>query len=86
MASSIPNIRTRPLKPNRWAGKYFGTKKKRATLKNRKVGKQRTEMLAQMDFPLVSIALSYDDFVPLDPSKMKPLVAVLPEYPILFAH
>ncbi|KNG46353.1 hypothetical protein TW65_86991 [Stemphylium lycopersici] len=41
-------------------------------------------LLQQMDFPLVSIALSYDGFTPLDPEKLKPLLAAWPEFPILY--
>lgn len=36
------------------------------------------ELLGQMDFPLVSIALSYDGINPLDKDKMKPLIQGLP--------
>ncbi|EMD66730.1 hypothetical protein COCSADRAFT_35225 [Bipolaris sorokiniana ND90Pr] len=41
-------------------------------------------LLNQMDFPLVSIILSYDGFAPLSPKKMKPLLAAWPEFPILY--
>ena len=35
-------------------------------------------LLEQMDFPLVSIALSYDQFHPLDMAQMAPLITALP--------
>ncbi|EOD49641.1 hypothetical protein GTA08_BOTSDO03571 [Neofusicoccum parvum] len=38
------------------------------------------ELLAQMDFPLVSIALSYDSINALDHARMGELVNILPEY------
>jgi hypothetical protein len=41
-------------------------------------------LLRQMDFPLVSIALSYDDFNGLDPARMGPLFESLPEFGLLF--
>ncbi|KAL6156719.1 hypothetical protein ACJQWK_06345 [Exserohilum turcicum] len=41
-------------------------------------------LLPQMDFPLISIVLSYDGFKPLDPDKMKPLLAAWPEFPVLY--
>lgn len=37
-------------------------------------------LLDQMDFPLVSIALSYDSINPLDQSKLADLVGIVPEY------
>jgi hypothetical protein len=41
-------------------------------------------MLEQMDFPLVSVALSYDGFVPFEPEKMKPLLDMWPEFTTLY--
>ncbi|KAK2600181.1 hypothetical protein QQS21_005053 [Conoideocrella luteorostrata] len=38
------------------------------------------KLLEQMDFPLVSVALAYDNFNHLDMEKMKPLIAMLPEF------
>ncbi|KAK8127853.1 hypothetical protein PG984_008961 [Apiospora sp. TS-2023a] len=35
------------------------------------------KLMAQMDFPLLSVALSYDGFVPFDMSKIAPVGAVL---------
>ncbi|KAL0257082.1 hypothetical protein SLS55_007892 [Diplodia seriata] len=43
-------------------------------------------MLDRMDFPLVSIALSYDSINPLDMSRMIPLTRVVPEYGEGFAR
>ncbi|UNI16847.1 hypothetical protein JDV02_003243 [Purpureocillium takamizusanense] len=37
-------------------------------------------LLEQMDFPLVSVALAYDSFHPLDMDKMAGLIEVLPVY------
>lgn len=42
------------------------------------------ELLEQMDFPLVSVALSYDQANPLDMEKMKGLVESLPLYATIF--
>ncbi|KAF1938734.1 hypothetical protein EJ02DRAFT_457640 [Clathrospora elynae] len=41
-------------------------------------------MLQQMDFPLVSIALSYDAHVPFLAEKMKPLLDAMPEFGIFY--
>lgn len=41
-------------------------------------------LLKQMDFPLVSVALSYDSFNALDMSKMKPLLASLPHFGLCY--
>jgi hypothetical protein len=41
-------------------------------------------MLAQMDFPLVSVALALDAFEPLDLSRLGDFFAALPEFPILY--
>lgn len=44
------------------------------------------ELLEVMDFPLVSIALSYDGADPLDPARMAPLVASLPIFGTIYDH
>jgi hypothetical protein len=41
-------------------------------------------LLEQMDFPLVSVALSYDAYNALDMSKMKPLLAALPHFGLIY--
>ncbi|RMZ69555.1 ABC transporter substrate-binding [Pyrenophora seminiperda CCB06] len=41
-------------------------------------------LLQQMDFPLVSIALSYDGFYPLDHHKMQPILRAWPEFTALY--
>ena len=41
-------------------------------------------LLQQMDFPLVSIALSYDGFNGLDPARMGPLLKLWPEFTVLY--
>lgn len=38
----------------------------------------KEELLEQMDFPLVSIALSYDGILPIGPDEMKPLIDCIP--------
>ncbi|OJD36329.1 uncharacterized protein BKCO1_12000133 [Diplodia corticola] len=43
-------------------------------------------LLDAMDFPLVSIALSYDSIHPLDPARLAPLAPVLPAYGEGFAR
>lgn len=43
-----------------------------------------TRLLRQMDFPLVSVAMSYDGFEPLDKDKMASLVAVLPHFSTIY--
>ncbi|KAK5659327.1 hypothetical protein OQA88_1420 [Cercophora sp. LCS_1] len=40
------------------------------------------ELLQQMDFPLVSIALAYDSFYPLDQAKLQPLFELFPLLPL----
>ncbi|KAK7544213.1 uncharacterized protein J3D65DRAFT_608832 [Phyllosticta citribraziliensis] len=42
------------------------------------------DLLEQMDFPLVSVAMSYDSINPLDKNKMKPLVDILPPYALMY--
>lgn len=42
------------------------------------------ELLEAMDFPLVSIALSYDGADPLDPARIGPLVATLPVFGTIY--
>ncbi|KAH8894617.1 hypothetical protein GQ53DRAFT_683261 [Thozetella sp. PMI_491] len=41
------------------------------------------ELLDQMDFPLVSVALSYDATNPFDPEKVKPVLAIRPLYGVV---
>ncbi|KAF2625804.1 hypothetical protein BU25DRAFT_111555 [Macroventuria anomochaeta] len=41
-------------------------------------------LLQQMDFPLVSVALSYDAFNTLDMSKMESLLAALPHFGLVY--
>ncbi|KAJ4992895.1 hypothetical protein SVAN01_01599 [Stagonosporopsis vannaccii] len=41
-------------------------------------------LLQQMDFPLVSVALSYDAHYPLDMTKMGPLLAALPHFGLIY--
>lgn len=41
-------------------------------------------LLQQMDFPLVSVALSYDAFNALDMSKMAPLLTALPHFGLIY--
>ena len=41
-------------------------------------------LLQQMDFPLVSVALSYDAFNALDMVKMKPLLDVMPHFGLVY--
>jgi hypothetical protein len=36
------------------------------------------ELLEQMDFPLLSVALAYDNFKPLDTTQLKPLTELMP--------
>jgi len=42
------------------------------------------DLLEQMDFPLVSVAMSYDSINPLDASKMGPLIEVLPTFATVY--
>jgi hypothetical protein len=41
-------------------------------------------LLEQMDFPLVSVAMSYDASNPLDMEKLEPLLAALPHFGLLY--
>ncbi|KAK0707351.1 hypothetical protein B0H67DRAFT_467050, partial [Lasiosphaeris hirsuta] len=40
------------------------------------------DLLEQMDFPLVSVALAYDNFFPLDKTKLQPLFEAFPLLPL----
>ncbi len=42
------------------------------------------DLLRQMDFPLVSVAMSYDGINPLDMDKIMPLIACLPVFGIIY--
>lgn len=44
------------------------------------------ELLEAMDFPLVSVALSYDGADSLDSARMEPLVASLPVFALVYHH
>lgn len=46
---------------------------------------EKRRLLDQIDSPLVSVALSYDAFLPLDMQKMSALTSTLPHYPLVFA-
>ncbi|KAF2714512.1 hypothetical protein K504DRAFT_486404 [Pleomassaria siparia CBS 279.74] len=46
--------------------------------------KEGERLLAQMDFPLVSVVLSYDSVHPLDMDKMGPLMATLPHFGLFY--
>jgi hypothetical protein len=51
---------------------------------NREENASSEKLLEQMDFPLVSVALSYDAHNKLDMSRVAPLVETLPHYAIVF--
>ncbi|KKY31166.1 hypothetical protein UCDDA912_g08889 [Diaporthe ampelina] len=44
------------------------------------------ELLEAMDFPLVSVALSYDGIDPLEPARIAPLVDTLPVFGTIYHH
>ena len=44
------------------------------------------ELLEAMDFPLVSVALSYDGIDPLEPARIGPLVDTLPVFGTIYHH
>jgi hypothetical protein len=46
----------------------------------------KDELLEQMDFPLVSVALSYDAANPLDMEKMGPVTETMPLFGTLYVH
>lgn len=46
--------------------------------------KDAATLLEQMDFPLVSVALAYDQFYPLDMAQLAPLVELLPQFGIFY--
>ncbi|ETS82346.1 hypothetical protein PFICI_04222 [Pestalotiopsis fici W106-1] len=52
-------------------------------LKNENV--EEDELLEQMDFPLVSVALAYDGFNKLDHARIEPLIATLPPFGVMYA-
>jgi len=41
-------------------------------------------LLEEMDFPLVSIAMSYDQFNPLDMQRLAPLIETLPAFGLIY--
>lgn len=45
---------------------------------------ESARLLEQMDFPLVSVALSYDAYNALDMPRMKPLMSVLPHFGLIY--
>lgn len=50
------------------------------------VGATADELLEQMDFPLVSVAMSYDGNKPLDMAQMAPLINVLPLFASVYHY
>ncbi|KAF1816515.1 hypothetical protein P152DRAFT_454772 [Eremomyces bilateralis CBS 781.70] len=47
-------------------------------------GASAADLLEQMDFPLVSIALSYDGINPPEPAKLGPLIGLIPAFGTLY--
>jgi hypothetical protein len=46
---------------------------------------EEDELLEQMDFPLVSVALAYDGINKLDHARIEPLIATLPPFGVMYA-
>lgn len=61
-------------------GKLYWDKNEKGVQETQDREAEGERLLEQMDFPLVSVALSYDAFNPLDMEKMGPLMAVLPHF------
>jgi hypothetical protein len=61
-------------------GKLYWDEKEPSVQETKGLDAESKRLLDQMDFPLVSIALSYDAFDPLDMAQMEPLIACLPAF------
>lgn len=65
-------------------GKLFWDPKEPGIQEEKGLEAESDRLLQQMDFPLVSVALSYDSFNALDMDKMKPLLKVFPHFGLAY--
>ncbi|KAJ4290495.1 hypothetical protein N0V90_010712 [Kalmusia sp. IMI 367209] len=61
-------------------GKLYWDRNEKNVQEEKGLAAEGQRLLEQMDFPLVSVALSYDGADPLDMEKMGPLMAALPHF------
>ncbi|KAL5386827.1 hypothetical protein DPSP01_003846 [Paraphaeosphaeria sporulosa] len=65
-------------------GKLYWDRNEKSVQEENGMEAEGQRLLEQMDFPLVSVALSYDGADPLDLEKLGPLLAVLPHFGPLY--
>ncbi|KAF2004045.1 hypothetical protein P154DRAFT_65615 [Amniculicola lignicola CBS 123094] len=65
-------------------GKLYWDEKEASIQESEGKEAEGKRLLEQMDFPLVSVALSYDGINPLDLPQMKPLMGVLPHFGLIY--
>lgn len=65
-------------------GKLYWDRSEPSVQEEKGTAAEGARLLEQMDFPLVSVALSYDGADPLDMEKMGPLMAVLPHFGLIY--
>lgn len=69
---------------NATAGKLYWDLSEPSVQQEQGLEAEAERLLGQMDFPLVSVALSYDAHNALDMSKMEPLMAALPHFGLAY--
>lgn len=65
-------------------GKLYWDRNEKSVQEEKGLEAEGQRLLEQMDFPLVSVAMSYDGADPLDLEKMGPLLGVLPHFGPLY--
>lgn len=65
-------------------GKLYWDSNELGVLESEGIAAESARLVEQMDFPLVSVALSYDAFDELDHDKMGPLIACLPHFELIY--
>jgi hypothetical protein len=65
-------------------GKLYWDANDKSILETEGLEAESKRLLDQMDFPLVSVALSYDAFNAFDMEKMGPLMACLPHFGVIY--
>lgn len=65
-------------------GALYWDRNEPSVLESQGMQAESDRLLEQMDFPLVSVALSYDGADPLDMEKMGPMIACLPAFGTIY--
>src|SRR5262245_28246178 len=65
-------------------GKLYWDKNEKSIQEEKGLEAEGNRLLEQMDFPLASVALSFDAINPLDMEKMGPLIACLPHFGLIY--